>query len=537
MKYMQNKDFLEKLNIENKYQKYNLDDYIFDISNFGIEKTWNSICKNAINNNTFNDFLNVDNFAQLYEIGLAVVDKNLKKSSGIYYTPFDVSQILAKWFLDIDTYNVCDVGCGTGMLILTYLKLLGYNNSRKLILDKRLYLYDLDRVALNICKTIILVKYGHDLEAFINVINCDFLDKNIILPKNSKVISNPPYSQLKSINSNWNETDVLINTKDLYSAFMEKIFIQSDNCVIISPFSFLSNSKYYSLRKLMSDLGNGFVVSFDNVPGNIFLGKKHGIFNTNTSNSVRPAITVFNKDYNKKGFRISQLIRFKNEERKKLLNNDVLYNLLPETYQVINSSNKIFKKLNNKLEDVFLKWTSSSTKTIRDVLSSSVTNYFIDFPNTCRYFTTGSSKKLNRRGSIKMYFENKEIYDFVYCLTNSSFIYWWWRIFDGAITYPKNLLLDVPLFLDLLSLSDKKFFSNLSLEMQNNEYKYISRKRNAGAIQENIKFPIEYREKINKRLLKILNCDIDYKLFDEIHSNTLNINSHNYILEKEIKTN
>ena len=41
---------------------------------------------------------------------------------------------------------------------------------------------------------------------------------------------------------------------------------------------------------------NGEIYSFDNVPGNIFCGRKHGIFNTNTSNSVRAAITVVRKD-------------------------------------------------------------------------------------------------------------------------------------------------------------------------------------------------------------------------------------------------
>ena len=69
----------------------------------------------------------------------------------------------------------------------------------------------------------------------------------------------------------------------------------------------------------MSDIGNGFIVSFDNVPGNIFCGRKHGIFNTNTANSVRASITVLKKDDALKGFKVSPLIRFKNEEREKLL--------------------------------------------------------------------------------------------------------------------------------------------------------------------------------------------------------------------------
>ena len=80
---------------------------------------------------------------------------------------------------------------------------------------------------------------------------------------------------------------------------------------------FISGSKFYSLRKEMCDLGNGFIVAFDNVPGNIFCGRKQGIFNTNTANSVRAAITVLNRSGTLKGFRVSPMIRFKNEERRR----------------------------------------------------------------------------------------------------------------------------------------------------------------------------------------------------------------------------
>ena len=76
---------------------------------------------------------------------------------------------------------------------------------------------------------------------------------------------------------------------------MEKIFYQAEAAVILTPFSFLSAKKFEILRNLMCEIWTGLVISFDNVPGNIFCGKKNGIFNSNTANSVRAAITVFNK--------------------------------------------------------------------------------------------------------------------------------------------------------------------------------------------------------------------------------------------------
>ena len=70
----------------------------------------------------------------------------------------------------------------------------------------------------------------------------------------------------------------------------------------------------------------------------------------------------------------------------------------------------------------------------------------------------------------------------------------------------------------LITEEDKKFFEDTTNEMIKNEVKYKIIKNNVG-IQENVKFPREYRDKINERILRILNLDINYKIFDLIHSN------------------
>ena len=55
--------------------------------------------------------------------------------------------------------------------------------------------------------------------------------------------------------------------------------------------------------------------------------------------------------------------------------------------------------------------------------------------------------------------------------------------------------------------------------MNSNESKYIITKANAGAIQENIKFPEEYRIKINNRILELLGRNEKSSVFDVVHSN------------------
>lgn len=255
--------------------------YQDDINQSGLKQTWQNIIHYVLNNETKNKFLYWNNFAELYEIGLALQNKQAKKESGQYYTPDDVALVMSDWFNSQVGENICDVACGTGKLILTYLDLIGKENAINLIRAGKLYLYDLDDIALDICKTILLLKYGKELEPFIHAIHCDFLSKNIVLPENCKVISNPPYAAVNTINSDWDKTDVVLNTKELYSMFMEKIITQSKSSVVITPYSFIGGNKFYSLRKIMNNY-NGFIVSFDNVPGNIFCGRKHGIFNTNT---------------------------------------------------------------------------------------------------------------------------------------------------------------------------------------------------------------------------------------------------------------
>ena len=510
---------LSPTKISKKLLEYNLDAYIKDVENEGLEKTWNVICDYALNNGEHNSFIRIENFAEMYEIGLAIEDKIQKKKNGQYYTPDDIALVMSKWLDKCKGENICDVACGTGKLILTYLDYIGKKKAKKLLSEGKLYLYDYDKVALKICKTSLLIKYGMELDNLIHDINYDFLDSNIVLPDNCKTISNPPYAGMKEIGKNWIITDVVKDSKEWYSAFMEKIFDQSVSTVIITPFSFISGSKFYSLRKKMCELGNGYIVAFDNVPGNVFCGRKQGIFNTNTANSVRAAITVFSQSKTKKGFRISPLIRFKNEERNELLRCEVLESVINDDIQIVNDANKSFKKISIELKDIYDSWITKSKFTVKDLISKDKGSYLIDMPNTCRYNTTASSEKLNRGGSITMRVENEDVFYFLYCFFNSSFTYWWWRIYDGGITYPVSLLNKMPIPYNLVRENEKKQFKKIALEMIENEKKYISTKVNAGLVQENIKFPKKYRDMINSKILKMLEYNKNTNVFNSIHAN------------------
>ena len=503
--------------------KYLMENYISDIDKKGLKKTWHSILSKTLENNFESELFNIDNYGELYEIGLEHENKISKKEMGKYYTPKDVALLMSRWLEPLEGENVCDVGCGTGNLILAYLELIGKEKAYTLINEGNLYLYDMDEIALEICKYSIAIKYGKELLTKIKVKYCDFLSKKVKLPKNSKVISNPPYYKILNIGEDWNITKVVEDSKELYSCFIEKIITQSDRSVIITPYSFIGSGKFYSLRQVMNNY-NGFVVSFDNVPGNIFNGRKHGIFNSNKGNSVRAAITVVENKDNVKGFRFSPLIRFKTDERNKMLNNKYLEELISDRYQIVDNKRKAYYKCHIELLDVLDKWENTSDQKLGNLINSK-DGYKIYVPTTCRYFTVGSKRELNRDGKRIIYVTDKEKYNYVYCMLNSTFAYWYWRLYDGGINCPLTIINSIPVFYNKLTKEQRDEINSIAKEMQENEIKCLTYKMNAGKKQENIKFPVEYRNRINKLFLEVLEIDRDVNIFNRVHSSSLFVES------------
>jgi len=515
---VQNKDIVVNLSSEivSKLKNYSLEYYMKDIETYGLEHTWCYICDYVLAYGENVDFLNVRNFGEMYEIGLAIQDKQQKKKNGQYYTPDDVAAVMSEWFDSLVGQNICDVGCGTGKLILTYLDYIGKERALQLLSKGGLYLYDIDTVALRICKTSILLKYGKEYEDRIHDVAGDFMSSKMELPKNCKVISNPPYAAIQQKGLYWTNTKVLHDSRELYSIFMEKIIQESLSSVIITPYSFISGAKFYSLRKVLNQY-NGEIYSFDNVPGSIFCGKKHGIFNTNTSNSVRAAITVVRKN-NSDGFRLTPLIRFKSTERKALLQCKTLESFLSPKKQKIAPDNPMYYKCFKELQPLYDCIIEKSEYHIFAELVSKNGEFVLSMPNTCRYFTSATSGTMNRNGQITLHFDDEKKFNYAYCLINSSFVYWHWRLFDGGITYPVSLLLKMPIFYGSLSEEDHVVFKAIVREMSSRAHEFVVKKKNVG-IQENIKYPRQYRDRINQRFLEILNLKVDNSTMDLIHSN------------------
>lgn len=116
--------FMDRVGDEFDFSDYDLTRYREDIQTFGLSKCWERICRWMLEHGE-SEFLNIQSIGQLYEEGLAVQDKFDKKHNGQYYTPGDVANVMSEWLERLPGEDVCDVGCGVGNLILSYLDRLG----------------------------------------------------------------------------------------------------------------------------------------------------------------------------------------------------------------------------------------------------------------------------------------------------------------------------------------------------------------------------------------------------------------------------
>lgn len=462
-----------------------------------------------------------DNIGELYEIGLETDNQISKKELGQYYTPKDTCEFMAKkvaGLFNFETDTLADVCCGTGNLIIEVLSSFGKEIAYQIIKSGKLYLYDLDKSAMSVAvmKICVLFIEKGDRDTFRKIDKLvhpevgNFLDDGIALPKNCVLISNPPYGKLPADMTVWKGCTT-IATNNMYSVFMEKMSNQCKSAVIISPQSFLGGSKFGTLREALSRRG-GYIFSFDNIPCPIFIGRKKGIFNTNTSNSVRAAITVI--DGSEGGFRVSPMIRFRTDERA------VMFAQLDKLLgDFVYSGGQAWTKIPKSLEPL-VKELKKANKTVGDLIEKNASRqkpeFKITVPSTPRYFISGSRRDLSRSSKFEIFAKNEEDFNKLYMMINSTFSYLWWRIYDGGITLTKQTLLTMPV--PNITAAEMKQLVQEGIDMEN---KCIVNKMNAGRNNENVKFPEEYRHKVNELVLSAMDFDgMEPKLFS-VHSNSL----------------
>lgn len=448
-------------------------------------------------NGSINIDFNMISISEIYETMLALNDKKHKKDNGIYYTPDDAAEFMAdkmRALFPFENRNaiLMEPCVGTGNLLMTFIDGMSSNADKWDFITNRLIINDLDENAVLITKTILAVKYAPENmtvnDGFMNSCSQDFLLMKI--PDDAHIIMNPPYGRTE--NNDYSHYEAY-NIHDLYALFMEHAVKHAKAIVSVTPQSFLGSLKYDSLRRVISSHANMDAYAFDNVPQPLFNGRKHGVFNTNTSNSVRACIAVMDTRNGNNTIRCTPMIRWQSDERNALFDaaNKFMNNAFMQSYE----RNKPLRKIPAGLEHMVESLDSC------EQLSSLYEDgeYTIHVPSTPRYATTATVMNINRSSMIDLKFDDENDMMLAYAIMNSSIAYMWWRMIDGGITITNKQVAITPI--PALTDNQKQELFNHVRSMIANEHDHLTIKLNAGKNNENVKWNRNEIRELNKLLL------------------------------------
>ena len=236
---------------------------------------------NAIGDLRFGDFTEnaIDAFGDAYEFLMTMYASNAGKSGGEFFTPQEVSELLAKITLvgKTEVNKVYDPACGSGSLLLKFAKVLGKDNVRQ-----GFYGQEVNITTYNLCR---INMFLHDInyEKF-NIA----LGDTLIDPKHwddepfDCIVSNPPYSIKWEGDSN----PLLINDPRFAPAGVLAPKSKADLAFTMHMLNWLSTSgtaaivefpgvlyrggAEQKIRKYLVD--NNFIDTVIQLPANLFFG-------------------------------------------------------------------------------------------------------------------------------------------------------------------------------------------------------------------------------------------------------------------------
>lgn len=235
----------------------------------------------AVNGLTLGDFKKnaIDAFGDAYEFLMSMYASNAGKSGGEYFTPQEVSELLAEITVvgKKSVNKVYDPACGSGSLLLKFAKVLGKNNVRQ-----GFYGQEINITTYNLCR---INMFLHDInfEKF-NIAHGDTLTE----PKHwddepfDAIVSNPPYSTKWDGDNNpllindprFSPAGVLApkNNADLaFTMHMLSWLSTSGTAAIVEfPGVLYRGGAEQKIRKYLID--NNYIDTVIQLPANLFFG-------------------------------------------------------------------------------------------------------------------------------------------------------------------------------------------------------------------------------------------------------------------------
>jgi type I restriction enzyme M protein len=221
----------------------------------------------------------IDAFGDAYEYLMGMYASNAGKSGGEYYTPQEVSELLARITVvgKKEVNKVYDPACGSGSLLLQFSKILGKGNVRKGFFGQ-----EINITTYNLCR---INMFLHDIDYDKFDIACA---DTLTDPQHwddepfEAIVSNPPYS----IRWEGNDNPLLINDPRFSPAGVLAPKSKADLAFIMHSLSWLSTNGtaaivcfpgilYRSgaekkIRKYLID--NNFIDCIIQLPDNLFFG-------------------------------------------------------------------------------------------------------------------------------------------------------------------------------------------------------------------------------------------------------------------------
>ncbi len=221
----------------------------------------------------------IDAFGDAYEYLMGMYASNAGKSGGEYYTPQEVSELLAKITVvgKTEVNKVYDPACGSGSLLLKFAKVLGKDKVRQGFFGQEINL-----TTYNLCR---INMFLHDIDFDKFDIACE---DTLISPQHwddepfEAIVSNPPYSikwvgddnPLLINDTRFSPAGVLAPKSKADMAFiMHSLSWLATNgtaAIVCFPGIFYRGGAEQKIRKYLID--NNFIDCIIQLPDNLFFG-------------------------------------------------------------------------------------------------------------------------------------------------------------------------------------------------------------------------------------------------------------------------
>ncbi|BFO95897.1 type I restriction-modification system subunit M [Mycoplasmoides pneumoniae] len=246
----------------------------------------------------------IDAFGDAYEFLISMYAQNAGKSGGEFFTPQDVSELLARIAIGKkDTVDdVYDMACGSGSLLLQVIKVLGKEKTSLV----SYYGQEINHTTYNLCRMNMIL---HNIDyANFNIINADTLttkewEKHYVNCSNENgfevVVSNPPYSISWAGDKKSNlVSDVRFkdagtlapNSKADLAFVLHALYVlgqEGTAAIVCFPGILYREGKEQTIRKYLVD--QNFVDAVIQLPSNLF-----------STTSIATSILVLKKNRDKK---------------------------------------------------------------------------------------------------------------------------------------------------------------------------------------------------------------------------------------------